>query len=73
MDTEKRYNELNKRNVSTGEKMAVDIMKHVGTETAKKVLTGAAAFGVAVAVERNFGKDIQKGILPKIKVPKKNK
>jgi hypothetical protein len=50
MDMEKRYNDLNKRDVSAGEKFATDIVTNVGkqviTNVATNVLTGIGTHAV---------------------------
>lgn len=69
LEAEKRYKELNKRTVSKGEKMAVDIMTQVGTQTAVKVGNGAMALAAQVALNRQM-KGLGDAVLPKQKTPK---
>ncbi len=42
METERRYADLNKRTVSTGEKLVTQVLVSVGQKTAKNVLTAEA-------------------------------
>ena len=67
METEKRYNELNRRDVSTGEKMAVDIVKKAGDQTITKVLAGASFLAVTSFLSAKFGPDLVKDMFPKKK------
>jgi hypothetical protein len=54
MDTEKRYNELNKRDISAGEKLATEIITNVGRSVVTTVATGAILFGVKQGIEKKF-------------------
>jgi K+-transporting ATPase c subunit len=54
MEMEKRYNELNKRDVSTGQRLAAEILSNSGRTVATTVLTGAAILGVR-AIARKKG------------------
>lgn len=67
METEKRYNDLNSRDVSTGERFAVDIITNVGRSTITAVVGGLAIYAVKAAVEARFGADVASHI------PKKKK
>lgn len=58
METEKRYNELNSRTVTTGEKNVMEILTNVGKKTATTALSGAAIYVVAKAVEKKLGKPV---------------
>jgi hypothetical protein len=39
METEKRYNDLNKRDISTGEKLVAEVITNVGKQVVTQVLT----------------------------------
>lgn len=56
MDMEKRYNDLNKRDVSKGEQIATEIITNVGkqviTNIATSTLTGLGSYGVKKVLER---------------------
>ncbi len=55
MEIEKRYNQLNSREVSRGEKMATQVLTQVGTGVAATVLTGAALYGVKSGLAQKWG------------------
>jgi hypothetical protein len=55
METEKRYNELNRRDISAGEKLASEILTNVGRTAVTTVATGAALYGVKLALNAKFG------------------
>lgn len=65
METEKRYNELNKKTVSAGQKHAMDILTQVGKSNATKILGAVSLYGVKVAIDRKFGEGKSKDIFPK--------
>lgn len=47
LESEKRYNELNRRDVSQGERLAAEILTNVGRATVTTVGTAAALYGVS--------------------------
>ena len=55
METEKRYNELNKRDVSAGEKLAAEIITNSGRAIATTVLTGAGLLAIKKVVGNKMG------------------
>jgi hypothetical protein len=55
IETEKKYRDLNKRTVSTGEKIAVEIMTHSGKEIGKKVLTGVGFWQAKKVIAKHLG------------------
>mgnify|MGYP003572209041 CR=1 FL=1 len=69
LEAEKRYKDLSARTVSRGEKIAVDIMTQVGTQTAVKVGNGALALGAQIALNRQM-KGLGDAVVPKQKTPK---
>lgn len=55
MEMEKRYNELNKRDVSAGQRLATEVLSNTGRTVATTVLTGAALLGVRALAKRKIG------------------
>jgi hypothetical protein len=58
MESEKKYNELNKKDVSRGHRIASEILTNSGRAVASTVLTGALLYGIKVAVSKRFGHDV---------------
>lgn len=61
MELEKKYNELNQRQVSAGKKATHEILGKTGKTVATTVLTGAALIVVARALDKRFpgaGKEV---------------
>lgn len=54
METEKRYNELNKRDISAGEKLASEILTNVGRTVVTTVATGAALLAIKSLVNNKM-------------------
>jgi K+-transporting ATPase c subunit len=52
MEMEKRYNELNKRDVSKGQQLASEVLSNSGRTVATTVLTGAAILGVRALAKK---------------------
>jgi len=52
MGMEKEYNKLNKRDVSTGERLASEMMTSIGKTTIVTVGTGAAIYGAKKIIEK---------------------
>jgi hypothetical protein len=57
MEMEKRYNELNKRDVSHGERVAHDILTNVGRTVVTTLLTGAALYGAKKGLQSKLGQE----------------
>ena len=55
METEKKYNQLNKKDISEGRKAAQEILSSSGKRVAKTVVTGVAIVGIKTALESKFG------------------
>jgi hypothetical protein len=55
IETEKRYKDLNKRQVSTGEKHLMEVLTHVGKESAKKLGVYAVMYTSRKAIEKKMG------------------
>lgn len=54
METEKRYKQLNSRDVSAGEKLAHEIVTNVGRTVVTTVATGATLFAIRTAVNKKM-------------------
>jgi hypothetical protein len=67
MQTEKRYNELNKRDVSNGERIASEILTNAGKKVATTVLAAAGMYAVKVALSKKLGPEIGDALTKKIK------
>ncbi|MET0787487.1 MAG: hypothetical protein ABWY25_12375 [Paenisporosarcina sp.] len=52
METEKKYNSLNRRDLSTGEKLAGEILTNSGRTVATTVLVGAGVYGAKKLIEK---------------------
>lgn len=55
METEKRYNDLNRRDVTRGKQLTTEILQNSGRTVATTVLTGAALYGVKKLLEAKMG------------------
>ena len=67
MELEKRYNDLNGRDVSSGEAAVTKVLSHIGTETAKILGTAAFVYAGKLIIEKKFGEGHLKGMFPKKK------
>jgi hypothetical protein len=67
MEMEKRYNDLNKRDVSNGEKIAKEVLTNIGKQTVAnvgtKVLTNVALLGVESGLTKGVGQDVAKFLI----------
>lgn len=52
MEMEKKYNELNKRDVSRGEQLAHEVLTNVGRATVTTVLTGAGLYAIKTGLAK---------------------
>jgi hypothetical protein len=66
METEKKYNELNKRDIGKGEALASEILTNSGRAIATTVVTGAGIFAVKYALKKKFGEEVA-GVITKRK------
>jgi hypothetical protein len=55
MDTEKKYNDLNKRDISKGHQLATEILTNSGRTIATTALAGAGLFVIKAAIKKKFG------------------
>lgn len=67
LEDEKRYNELNSRDVSQGEEFATKILKQVGSTTVATLLGAVALYGGKKAIGKVVGPDTLSEIFPKKK------
>jgi hypothetical protein len=67
MEMEKRYNDLNSRDVGEGEKLAHRILKGSGEVVVGTLLSGVGLFVAKKVIEKHIGPEAAKGILPKVK------
>lgn len=65
MEMEKRYNDLNAKDVSPGQQLASRILKNSGDIVISSLVTGTALFLAKKGIEKKFGPSVAKGILPK--------
>jgi hypothetical protein len=65
MEVEKRYNDLNKKDVGEGHKFASDILKSTGKTVATTLLAGAALYGISKALNTKMGPGVAEGITGK--------
>jgi hypothetical protein len=65
LETEKRYNELNKRQVSSGVKHINDVLVKIGKNSAETVGTKATVFAVKKLIEKKYNKQVVADMFPK--------
>lgn len=67
METEKKYNQLNRRDVSAGQRFAADVLGSVGRNVAKTVLTGAGLLAIKTALNSKLGKGVGSEVTRRLK------
>ena len=55
METEKKYNQLNRSDTSEGKKFVTEVLTSAGRRVATTVLTGATLLAVKAAISAKFG------------------
>lgn len=65
LETEKRYNELNKRQVNSGTKTITEVLTKIGKNSAETVGTKATVFAAKKLIEKKFNADVVKDMFPK--------
>ena len=65
MELEKKYADLNKKDVSAGKKFTNDVMSNSGKAIVGTLITGGALYLVAKGIERNFGAGPAKAVTGK--------
>ncbi|MET0786852.1 MAG: hypothetical protein ABWY25_09115 [Paenisporosarcina sp.] len=58
MDTEKKYNDLNKRDISKGEQLAVEILTNSGRAIATTVITGGGLAAIRLLAKKKLGPEV---------------
>jgi hypothetical protein len=67
METEKKYNSLNKKDLSAGQKFAQEVLSSAGRKVATTVVTGAALAGIKAALTAKFGSDVAEAVTRRLK------
>lgn len=67
MESERKYNQLNRRDVSRGEQMVRDILANSGQRIATTVLTGASLAVIRTLVSSKFGEDVGAAVTRRLK------
>jgi hypothetical protein len=57
MEMEKKYNDLNRRDISKGSKIASEILGKSGKKVASTIITGALLFAVKRAIRKKLGEE----------------
>lgn len=70
MQLEKKYNELNKRDIRKGEVFATDVVHNAGKKVLTALVTAGFGFAVKMALDKRFGEH-GKGISEMFKIHKK--
>jgi len=63
METEKRYNELNRRDIGRGSQFAHEILTNSGRTVIATVATGAVLFGIKKAIQAKLGPEAASAIV----------
>jgi len=58
METEKKYNQLNRKDVSEGKKFATEVLTGAGRKVATTVLTGASLVAIKAALSSKLGEGV---------------
>lgn len=67
METEKKFNQLNKQDVSEGKKFVQEVLTSSGRRVAATVLTGATLQLVKVALTSKFGPEVGGAVTKRLK------
>ena len=67
METEKKYNELNRKDVSNGKKLVTDVLASSGRRVATTVLTGASLLAIKTALSSQFGEGVGEAATRRLK------
>lgn len=67
METEKRYNQLNRPDTNKGKEIAAEILQSVGSRVAKTVLTGGSLLAIKLALESQFGSGVGSEVTKRLK------
>ena len=67
METEKKYNQLNRKDVSAGKQLAAEILTSTGRRVATTVLTGASLVAIKAALSSQFGEGVGEAATRRLK------
>lgn len=67
METEKRYNQLNRQDVSRGKEAATEVLTNSGKKIATTILTSGGLFVVQTALASKFGGDVGQAVTRRLK------
>jgi hypothetical protein len=67
METEKKYNQLNRKDISEGKKIVMDILGTSGRRIGSTVLTGGGLLLIRAALTSKFGEGIAKEATKRLK------
>ncbi len=67
METEKKYNDLNKPDISKGRRIAEEILTDSGKRIAKTVVTGGGLLLIRAALDAKFGGDVGSAVTKRLK------
>lgn len=67
LEAEKRYNDLNSRTVSTGERLAAEVLQNSGRRIATTVITNAGTLAVGALIATRFGEGTASQVVKKLK------
>lgn len=67
LETERKYNQLNRRTVGEGEKLVAEILTNSGRKVATTVITNAATIGVGALIASRFGENAGSAVIKKLK------
>lgn len=67
METEKKYNQLNAKDVSAGRKFVNEVVTSTGRRVATTVLTGASLLAIKTALNAKFGEGVGEAATRRLK------
>jgi hypothetical protein len=67
METEKKYNQLNRKDISEGKKVVNEILASTGRRVATTVLTGASLLAIKTALSSKFGESVGEAATRRLK------
>lgn len=67
IETEKRYNDLNKRTVGKGEQIVTEVLTNAGKAVATDLVKNTTAYRARLLVQNKFGNDVADQVTPKKK------
>lgn len=67
METEKKYNQLNRDDVSEGRQFVNDVLTNSGRRVATTVLTGASLVAIKAALTSKFGENVAREATRRLK------